>query len=275
MTEQPPLSVSTSIKEANLHTQINDTTITLIAQPKTVWKIIRAINHWIDNLITFYNDQKDINDEQTWYKQWKGIYKLIKSSKITYIQVYQLMINDYSPTTESTTITQLLEYLINTIPLLSAHSKIDTVPGQEKNQNYMQFKLHLYYKESEDPNNKFNDIRSKNSKYKPFTDNESLCTWHTTPSQRSNFKSIEENSETSSKAIPLVVHTDEIHDNDDKHDIAQSGYTNQSLSPNILSSSEIQPKLTQVQKNKKKSSELKHLVTTACKSEIRNEMTTI
>jgi hypothetical protein len=80
MTDQTLISVTNSIKQTNQTTHINESSISLIAQPKLVWKIIHTINHWIDNLVTFYNKQDYINEEQLWYKQWKGIYKLIKSS---------------------------------------------------------------------------------------------------------------------------------------------------------------------------------------------------
>lgn len=271
MTDQTPVSVTDSIKQTKPATHINETSISLIAQPKTVWKIIRALNHWIDNLVTFYEDQDQINEEQPWYKQWKGIYRIIKSSRTTYIHVYQLMINDYTPTTESTTVTQLLEHLMNTIPKLSEYSTISTIVGQERNLNYFNFELRLYYNEMNDDNNKFNDMRSKESRYRPFTDNESLCTWHTLPSQKSTI------SEAGSKTIPQIVHTKSSNqDNQSKPEEHKSGFTNQSLSPNIMSDSEIQPKLNfRVNKNIKKSEELKALVTTACKEEIRNEMTTV
>ncbi len=141
MTDQTPISVTDSIKQTNQTTHINESSISLIAQPKTVWKIIRAINHWIDNLVTFCDKKDSINEEQLWYKQWKGIYKLLKSSRTTYIHVYQLLINDYSPTTESTTVTQLLEHLLNTIPRLSKFVTISNIEGQEKNQNYFNFQL--------------------------------------------------------------------------------------------------------------------------------------
>jgi hypothetical protein len=271
MTDPTPISVTDSIKQTNQTTHINETSISLIAQPKTVWKIIRALNHWIDNLVTFYEPKDQINEEQPWYKQWKGIYRLIKSSKTTYIHVYQLMLNDYSPTTESTTVTQLIEYLLNTIPRLSEYATISTIEGQERNQNYFNFELKLFYNEMNDDNNKFNDMRSKDSRYKPFTDNESLCTWHTLPSQKSTI------SDTGSKSIPKIVHTQPSNeDHQSQQEGQKSGFTNQSLSPNIMSNSELQPKLNlRVNKNIKKSEELKTLVTTACKEEIRNEMTTI
>jgi hypothetical protein len=260
-----------SIKQTIQTTHINETSILLIAQPETVWKIIQALNHWIDNLIMFYTPQDQINEEQAWYKQWKGIYRLIKSSKTTYIHVYQLLINDYSPTTESTTVTQLMEYLINAIPRLSEYATISTIVGQERNQNYFNFELKLYYNETSDDNNKFNDMRSKDSRYKPFTDNESLGTWHTIPLQKSTV------SEAGSKTIPKVVHTKSSHDETHSQQEGQkSGFTNQSYSPNVMSNLELQPKLNlQANKNNKKSEELKALVTTACKDEIRNEMTTI
>jgi hypothetical protein len=271
MTDQTPISVTDSIKQINPTTHINESSISLIAQPKSVWKIVRAINHWIDNLIEFYDKEDHINEEQLWYKQWKGIYKLIKSSRTTYIHVYQLLVNDYSPTTESTTVTQLMEYLLNTIPRLSEYVTISNIEGQEKNHNYFNFQLRLYYSEMDDDNNKFSTLKSKDSKYRPFTDNASLCTWHTLPSQRSNI------SDTGSKTIPKIVLTQQPDDDNESQPEGQkSGFTNQSLSPNIMSESEIQPKMNiRMTKNLKKSEELKVLVTTACKEEIRNEMTTI
>jgi hypothetical protein len=149
---------------------------------------------------------------------------------------------------------------------------ISTIVGQEQNQNYFNFELlKLYYNEMNNDNNKFNDMQSKDSCYKPFTDNESLCTWHTIPSQRSTI------SEAGSKSIPKIVHTQSSNeDHQSQQEGQKSGFTNQSLSLNIMSNSELQPKLNlRVNKNIKKLEELKTLVTTACKEEIRNEMTTI
>jgi predicted acyl esterase len=67
MMDQTLISVTNSIKQTNQTMHINETSISLIAQPKTVWKIIHALNHWIDNLVTFYNKQEHINEEQSWY----------------------------------------------------------------------------------------------------------------------------------------------------------------------------------------------------------------
>ena len=88
-------SVSTSVKDTMNTITVNDDKVVLIAQPRSLYKIIRIINHWIDNLIQFTEDQDSINIHQPWYIKWKSMYKLLRSSKRSQIEIYQLLANDY------------------------------------------------------------------------------------------------------------------------------------------------------------------------------------
>jgi hypothetical protein len=67
---------------------INDNDVTLLAQPKSLFKIIRMINQWIENLVYYYDDKEVISDNQTWYRKWKALYPIIRSSKRTAIEIY-------------------------------------------------------------------------------------------------------------------------------------------------------------------------------------------
>ena len=81
-------SISASIAELRNTITIDDTKVVMIAQPSTSFKLLRVLNHWIDNLIRYHKDKEKVNVNQAWYIKWKAIYPFIRSSKRKFIDVY-------------------------------------------------------------------------------------------------------------------------------------------------------------------------------------------
>ena len=259
---------------------INDDHIIMIAQPKSIPKLMRIINHWIDNLIT-HTEDTTINKTCTWYNKWKTVYKFVRSSKRNFIEVYHIITTDYTATIETITVLDLIQYFVTTIPQFMTHYDIKNLPDHDNDKNYFQFTLRLYYthKPFQDANNAFNTIRSIESavEYTPFTDNHSITTWNTNASVISQESTI----------LPTMVITHENDNNEDSESVNStpetnakspiSGDTNLSYSPaDIPKATNPPPSMSnRFQKNNKKSEELKSLVSQTCKSEIQHEMKTI
>jgi hypothetical protein len=259
---------------------INDDNIVMIAQPKSIPKLMRIINHWIDNLIK-HTEDPNINMTCTWYSKWKTVYKFVRSSKRDFLEVYHIITTDYTATSDTITVLDLIQYFVNNIPRFVSHYDVNNIPEHENDKNYFQFTLRLYYnhKPFQDDNNAFNTIRSIGSaiEYTPFTDNHSITTWNTNASVISQTSTIP----------PTMVIAHENSNNNDEDSVKSvtetnekspvSGDTNLSYSPKdttqVLNPAPLVS--NRFLKNNKKSEELKSLVSQTCKSEIQNEMKTI
>jgi hypothetical protein len=259
---------------------INDDQIVMIAQPRTIPKLMRIINHWIDNLIR-HTDDTNINMKSTWYTKWKAVYKFVRSSKRSFLEVYHIITTDYTATSDTITVLDLIQYFVKNIPRFVSHYDVNNIPDHDNDKNYFQFTLKLYYTHTpfQDDNNAFNSIRSIDSAiaYIPFTDNHSITTWNTNASIVSQTSTI--------PPTMVITHDNEIPNEDESVKSAVesntkspiSGDTNLSYSPADVpqATNPVLPMSNRFQKNNKKSEELKSLVSQTCKSEIQNEMKTI
>ena len=254
-------SVSTSVKDTMNTITVNDDKVVLIAQPRSLYKIIRIINHWIDNLIQFTEDQDSINIHQPWYIKWKSMYKLLRSSKRSQIEIYQLLANDYGSNHADINVLRTVEYIITLIPTLHEYYAIQSVKGREKDKNYFELTVTLFHSNYDDNNNQFNDIRSQQDQFQPFTSNRSITTWNTNKSETSSIH-------TEPATVPAVVHTDfnetEAQTPTNTTPISE---TNLSYSPPSAA-----PLTTKQMKMTKKASDLKSIVYNTCKNEIKSEM---
>jgi hypothetical protein len=160
---------------------INDNDVGLVAEPKSLFKIIRMINQWIENIVKYYEDKSVINNEQTWYRKWKALYPIVRSSKRSVIEVYRFITEDLLAPTA--TVLDVLKYFINTIPELENYQQLTSTDNEPINPNYMRYQLSLYHTPYNDPNNRFSTIASDNDdKYCSFKDNRSIMTWNTAQS---------------------------------------------------------------------------------------------
>jgi hypothetical protein len=258
---------SDSVQELSRAMIINDNDVSLIAQPKSLFKVIRIINQWIENLVTHYEDQTVINRDQTWYRKWKALYPIIRSSKRTVTEVYRFVTEELLA--PNATVLDVLQYFIDTIPELKKYQTITSIGTEEVNPNYMRYKLSLYFTRYNDPNNRFASVASSDDnddKYKTFTDNKSIMTWNTALSIASD------------ASIPDIVTTTERQKPDgDKIDskinTPISDDSKMSLSDTKLSPSAILATTDErKQKLNKKSDDLKTVIAMSCKEEIEKEM---
>jgi hypothetical protein len=256
---------------------INDDNVSLIAQPKSLFKIIRMINQWIENLVHYYDNKEVINDNQTWYRKWKALYPIIRSSKRTVIEVHRFITEDLLMS--DATVLDVLNHFIDTIPELKNYQEITSTDDNDINPDYMQYTLQLYYTPYQDPNNRYAAavINDKDDHYRPFTDNQSIMTWNTVVSLNST------------NSIPDVVTTQQVDelaqiqqkdppiqkDNIQKEKVFNtpiSEDTKLSLSETKLSPTALLPNKDRKEKLNKKSEDLKALIASSCRQEIGKEM---
>jgi hypothetical protein len=272
MLRKQETTTSTSIADFHNTITINDDSITMIAQPESMFKLLRALNHWIDNLIKHHPSEDTVNTKQQWYIKWKAIYPYIHSSKRQYLDVYHMITNDYAATVETATVYKLIDYFITEFPQFKEQYDIKPVKHRKNDHNYFTFTLNLYFSGYNDKNNSFNKLETNS--YIPFTNNNSVMTWKTAHSISSSVASIQSN------PIPQVVHTDNTPDNiKDNNTLSPkdlSDDTNISYSPNPPSEDiKMEKPSVCLQRNIKRTEDLKQLVSNTCKNEIKSEMATI
>jgi hypothetical protein len=252
---------------------INDNNVSLIAQPKSMFKIIRIINQWITNLVVNYEDQDEINIDDDWYRKWKALYPIIRSSKRSVVEVYRFVTEDLL--VENATVLDVLNHFNDIIPKLTQYQTLTPITPPDLDPNHMKYSLTLYYTPYKDTSNRFASVASSTNdkNYRPFTDNRSIMTWNTSASIES----------VPSISIPAVVTTTNEQDND-RQEVLQSlketkklpsmspdsgiSYSETKLSPQALNPTSNERK----QKLNKKSEDLKTIIATSCKEEIGKEM---
>jgi hypothetical protein len=57
-------SLTTPITNLHNTITIDDTTVVMIAQPQTAFKLLRVLNHWIDNIIAHHPNEEQVNIQQ-------------------------------------------------------------------------------------------------------------------------------------------------------------------------------------------------------------------
>jgi hypothetical protein len=265
----------------------------MIAQPLTAFKLLRVLNHWIDNLQKHHNNHEKVNTEQKWYIKWKAIYPFIKSSKRDFLDVYRMITEDYSVTDTTANVLSLVEFFRTNYPEFINYYDIKPIQGRETDRNYFEFTLNLYYHSFTDRENQYGELASLNGSFRPFTSNNSITTWKTTHSITSSIAS------KSNADIPLVVHAETsledqepslIHDNKgisddstDKKEISDDSNGNKEISDdsNISFSQTDTPppdgikNTKRVMKNIRRTEDLKTSVSNICKDEIKREMTAV
>ena len=119
------ISIDTSAKDAML---ITSRKIEMIATPTLAYKIIRIVNHYIKHIIEHYSDDDDINEKAVWYKKWKSVYPIMRSSRRTMIDNYRLLLeNDYQTNDDNINTYDFVMALITAIPLLKQSYDIKSI----------------------------------------------------------------------------------------------------------------------------------------------------
>jgi hypothetical protein len=267
-------SMTTIVANLRNTITIDDTKVVMIAQPQTAFKLLRVLNHWIDNLIQHHQDTDKVNIQQTWYIKWKAIYPFIRSSKRKFLDVYRMITEDYNSTEDTATLFSLIEYFQTNYPEFEHYYDIKEIDGKEDDKNCFEFTLNLYYSAYNDGNNKFNVLNTSQSSFIPFTSNHSVTTWNTIKSTASSAESVQSNMK-----IPEVVHTqlDNVEDDEVKKTDSKgiSDDSNLSYSPVNKSVTDNTKETQRTNKNMRRTEELKKSVANICKDEIQREMSAI
>ena len=96
--------------------------------PKLLFKFLRALNHWIKNMLLF--NEEDIKPTKGWFLKWNLLYPLIPSLKRTFIKVYTLLSGDYTASGDTITMFKIVRYLETMIPLLGDYSEYCAKDGE-------------------------------------------------------------------------------------------------------------------------------------------------
>ena len=282
--KQQTRSVSSSIRKVIAPTiEISPDTFKMVVVPKSIYKLIRALNHWIDNLIQFC-DSDVVSDEDEWYIRWKSSYSIIKSSSRNVNEIHQMLTGKVDG--DRLTPYELVMFFVDWIPKLRLHYDIQKLDEMIDPNNFI-FELNLFYTDNDDPDNRYNSMRSTASKYVPFDENRSLLTWHTKISAASTSSQKEESNEDlprevdfGEKPIPISNFPDA--NNGTTGNVAKPGIhidttlepdPDLSLSPNEISTNALNPETSKkASKNQRKSENLRQLVSDTCKNEIKSEM---
>ena len=169
---------------------ISNSKVEMIATPGMLYKLIRIVNHFIDHIIKHYpSDEDDIRTQALWFKQWKTMYPIIKSSKRNMIDTYRMLFNDYTMGDKNIDMYSFMMSLVDTIPYLKHSYDIQTIEDESSRQaiNPNRFKLiiTLYTGALKDYANSFQPLEDEDSigTYRGFKESRSITTWHTSASK--------------------------------------------------------------------------------------------
>jgi hypothetical protein len=259
---------------------VGTATVQLIAQPKNTYVLIRVVNHWINNLLEFYDGDKDINKNQTWYIKWSSKYSHIRSSKRSLYDVYRALSENGNIDETDVTMYTLVTWLKDNIPEFVKHYDIKEQEENKNNMNHFTFSLSLFYSPYDDPNNRFSDYASQNDKFIPYTANKSIATKNTDVSRAGTSIVSEELQDIDKEPnIPKTVDLNVNPNNDDDDLMAIennnqkiSGDTNLSYSPAAATTDNSDTLHPSTKRQRKKTEDIKQNISNTCKNEIKSEL---
>jgi hypothetical protein len=272
LTTKPIQNIDTSI-------DVGTAIVHLIAQPTNTYVLIRIVNHWINNLLEFYDGDSEIDKNQIWYIKWSSKYTYIRSSKRSLYEVYRALSENGTIDETNVTMYTLVTWLKDNIPQFIKHYDIKERDGNQNNMNKFTFSLSLFYSPFDDPNNRFADYASQKDKFIPFTANKSIATKNTDVSQAGTSIVSKEMDEPKDQQIPKTVDLRvEVHNNDDDDLVVEnnnqkiSGDTNLSYSPAVNTNDNVDDEHPSTRRQRKKTEDLKQIVSNTCKTEIQSEL---
>ena len=209
---------------------------------------------------------------RNWYRKWKALYPIIRSSKRSVVEVYRFVTEDLL--VSDATVLDVLEHFLDVIPQLKHYQKVTAINPPKIDPNQMNYTLTLYYTPYNNISNRFAGAAStrEDKNYRPFTDNRSIMTFNTCASGDT----------VPNISIPEVVTTnvsDNLHQQkllqeirDLNKESSQTPDSNLSYSDTNLSPQALNPTYDRKQKLHKKSDDLKAIIATPFKEEIGKEM---
>ena len=244
---------------------VGDDSVTIIVQKSTFYRVIRTVNHWIEQLMKLHqgNDGIDVSKTDNWYCKWRARYKIMRSSRRDFKEIYQQWTNDF--TEENPTPLLLWNHLIADIPHLENHYERKEMVN--KDTNSMKFSLTIELYKFKDNNNRFGKAASVQS-YDPFNGNSSIVTFNTIAScATGNFEDneqdhIEADKDNSNDNVPMP----NINLHQDLSAEKKPTPTSFQLSSDLSIGDD--SKLSKKDKQNRKSTELQKVVAQACTTTI-------
>jgi hypothetical protein len=266
----------------NVDTSINvgTATVHLIAKPTNTYVLIRVVNHWITNLLEFYDGDTEISKNQPWFIKWSSKYTYIRSSKRSLYEVFRALSENGTIDESNVTMYTLVTWLKDNIPQFVKYYDIKEEEGNRNNMNNFTFTLSLFYSPFDDSNNRFAEYASQHDNFVPFTANKSIATKNTDLSEAGTSIVSEENNELQKEQeIPKTVALQvDVNTNDDEqlaldsNNQKISGDTNLSYSPAATNDKTVEIEHPSARKQRKKTEDLKQIVSNTCKTEIQSEL---
>jgi hypothetical protein len=244
--------------------------------PKLTYKVIRVLNHYIEHLYSYHqSEQHDIVPGALWHNKWKGVYPFIRSLKRTIIEIYQLLLGDYSENNDDKNPYNLFMQLLDVVPHLRNCYDIEPLKGRLNDKNYFKLTVKLYRGQLYDEANHFTiaDEGSLESGYKGFDACRSISTWNTNISHQSV--------DSNMKLVPDVVHATPKQSDENSLDSntsvksssnEQSKFTNDSNISMSMTSNTNNNKQVRFTKNQQ---QLKSDLTKSCTNLINQEMANV
>ena len=134
------ISIDTSTKEAML---ITSNKVEMTATPQLAYKIIRVVNHFIKHIIEHHNDDMSVSSDTIWFKKWKSVYPIIRSSRRSMIDNHRLLFDDYTTKDEDINTYSFMMALIEYVPHLKKCYDIQPINPK----NHCDAKKSVYRKE--------------------------------------------------------------------------------------------------------------------------------
>jgi hypothetical protein len=274
LTTKPIQNVDNSIN-------VGTATVHLIAKPTNTYVLIRVVNHWIKNLLEFYDGDTEIDKNQTWFIKWSSKYTYTRSSKRSLYEVFRALSENGTIEETDVTMYTLVTWLKDNIPQFVKFYDIKEQEGNKNNMNNFTFSLSLFYSPFDDSNNRFGEFASQNDNFVPFTANKSIATKNTDVSQAETSIASEaintlEKEPDIPKTVDLQVDVNTTENEQlalDSNNQKISGDTNLSYSP-VANNNETTEEIEHpsARKQRKKTEDLKQIVSNTCKTEIQSEL---
>jgi hypothetical protein len=262
--------------QSTIDMNVESSTIIMTALPNTAFMIIRVVNHWIRNLLKYHTD-RDTYIDAKWNIMWNESYPYMRSSRRSLHEIYRTLTRNYSISVNDVTVYMLVEHIKANIPNFVSHYDIKEFDDNKNDLNHFQFTMNLYHDPESQNLNPYHELSSTiNQTFVPFNEVHSIMSHGKTNSSASRMS--QSISSKIDEDVPLEV---TVHDDTDVHESVEnepetSKSTGISLSPNILPAQALGYDSTaRSNRNRKKTEDLRTLVSQTCKQEIKSEMTSL
>jgi hypothetical protein len=254
---------------------VDVSTVIIMAQPESAYMIVRIVNHWITNLVNYHPDRETYMDNE-WYIKWQESYPYMRSSRRSFFEIYRTLTRNYKVQDKDVTVYMLIDYLKANIPEFIHQYDITEYNNNPNDANLFQFTLNLYYSPKDHESNTFADLAStEKDDFVAYNEIRSIMSYGHTNSSISHMSKSHASLKVTVPEVSAMIDTQVHTGNEDNTQLDKVQNPDLSLSPNELSSQALGPSLRRNTRSKKKTEDLRTLVSQTCQNEIQSEMTAL